>query len=125
LPEAEHEELTRLVREWRSDWFGAGTRAALTYRRTEAGIVVDDTRSGRERPRSYTLLGLDADLYEAFSSAPRTPAQACAALSSERPGMDPDEESIASACDDLCEAGLMIGEGGKYLSLAIPAERGL
>jgi len=122
LPEATHEEMNGLVRDWRASWYGDGPRASLTYRRTDSDIVVSDTRFARVGPRSYTLLGPVADIYDAFSSAPRTPAQACAALSSDCPGLRPDAESVEAACDDLCDAGLMIADGGKYLSLAIPAD---
>jgi hypothetical protein len=65
---------------------------------------------------------LEADVYEAFSTGPRTPAQVCATLATDNSCRHPDEESVLSTCDDLCDAGLMIGEGGKYLSLALPAE---
>jgi hypothetical protein len=36
--------------------------------------------------------------------------------------MEADEDDIAMACYALCETGLMIGEAGTYLSLAIPAD---
>jgi hypothetical protein len=94
----------------------------MDYRRAESDLVIRDTRFGLERPRLCTLRGLDADVYEACSPAPRTPAQIRAALGSECPGSGPDEASLAAICDTLCEAGLMIGEAGKTLSLAIPAD---
>jgi ribosomal peptide maturation radical SAM protein 1 len=121
LPEETHRELKSLVARWRHEWNG-GNRPTLTYRRAGSDILIDDTRNGRESCRSYTLSDRDADLYEAFSSAPRTPAQVCAALASEGSGREIAEECVRSICDDLCDGGLMIGEAGKYLSLAIPAD---
>ena len=38
------------------------------------------------------------------------------------PTCSPFEDSIAIVCDAFCETGLVIGEAGKYLSLAIPAD---
>ena len=46
-------------------------------------------------------------------------------MSPERVGFEPDEEFVRSACDDLCDAGLMLADGDKYLSLALPADPGL
>jgi hypothetical protein len=43
-------------------------------------------------------------------------------LSSECPGSEWDEALVEAACEAFCEVGLMIGEAGKYLSLALPAE---
>jgi ribosomal peptide maturation radical SAM protein 1 len=121
VPEDAHEQTQQFVCQWRRDWY-TGRRASLTYRRVETDLLLQDTRWQSDQPRSYTLPDVDADIYEAFSSGPRTVAQVCAALASERPDLKPDEETIAATCDDLCDAGLMIGEGGKYLSLALPAD---
>jgi ribosomal peptide maturation radical SAM protein 1 len=119
LPEEVHAETREFVHTWWGLW--KDHEPALTYRRTDSDIVIDDTRLG-PTTRSYSLFGQEADIYEAFDSAPRTPAQVVAALASRRPDLHLDEESVRAACDDFCEAGLMIAEAGKYLSLAIPAE---
>jgi len=121
LPEEAHREMHEFTAQWRHQWY-TGQRASLTFSRNGLEILIEDTRFGLDRPRSYALGGLDAQVYEACSTTPRTAAQMRSAQSAESPGIDADEQSVIAACDDLCEAGLMIGEGGKYLSLAIPAE---
>jgi ribosomal peptide maturation radical SAM protein 1 len=121
VPEKSFRETQDFVARWRLDWY-SGRRAALTYSRTDAGLAITDTRFDRNAPRTYTLSELDGDIYEAFGSAPRTPAQVCAALGSGSSGTEFDEDTIAATCEYLCDAGLMIGEAGKFLSLATPAE---
>jgi ribosomal peptide maturation radical SAM protein 1 len=124
LPEEAQAETEEFVSTWQALWESGEPQPALTYNRTNSDVIVDDTRSGQSLHRSFTLSGPDANVYEAFAAAPRTPAQACATLASECPGAELDEEAVTAICDDLCEAGLMIGESGKYLSLAIPADPG-
>jgi ribosomal peptide maturation radical SAM protein 1 len=99
-----------------------GICPSLTYRCVSSGIEIEDTRLGPDARRSYSLAGPDAAVYEACSSAPRSPGQVCAALSSASPSAALDVDSVDSVCEGLCEAGLMIGEAGRYLSLAIPAD---
>jgi ribosomal peptide maturation radical SAM protein 1 len=123
VPEEAYDETRRFVMDWRQAW-SVTPRAALTYRRTDSGMVIHDTRGGTD-PRTFTLYDSDADIYEAFSSAPRSPVQVAEMLSSARPELDVDVETAASACDSFCEAGLMIRDSGKFLSLAMPAEPGL
>jgi len=121
VAEETHQERRKLVNDWKYE-FSYGRRPVLNYRRAESEVVLYDTRSGPDRARSYTLQGLDAAVFEALSSAPRTPGQACSAIMAEWPGLDADEASVTDICEDFCDAGLMIGEGGKYLSLALPEE---
>jgi ribosomal peptide maturation radical SAM protein 1 len=121
VPKETHQETKNFIRLWGDDWLDK-RRVSLTYRRTGSDILIQDTRFGPDEHRSYTLFGSDADIYEAFSEAPRTPAQAHAILASECPDLELDEEIFAAACDAFCDHGLMIGEAGKYLSLAIPAD---
>jgi ribosomal peptide maturation radical SAM protein 1 len=122
LPEAAQDETREFIGAWLGLWDGSRPAPSLTYRRTGTDIVIDDTRAGANRQTSFTISDEDADIYEAFGNLPRTPAQACAALASASPSLQLDEETVAAACETFCDAGLMIGEGGKYLSLAIPAD---
>jgi ribosomal peptide maturation radical SAM protein 1 len=114
-----HRQANDLIIPWAVEW-QSDRRPVLTYRRTNSDIVVDDTRSGRST--SFTLVGPDADIYEAFSAAPRTPGQVCATLSTDCAGIVPDEQSVRDACDAFCDSGLMIEDADKYLCLAIPAD---
>jgi ribosomal peptide maturation radical SAM protein 1 len=120
LPDEAHTETRAAVMSWQDAWY-SGRRPTLTYRRSGSDITIQDTRFGNSNPRSYTLPEPDADIYEAFSSDPRTPAQACATLASVC-SSDLDVDTVTATCDGLCDAGLMIFEAGKYLSLAIPAD---
>jgi ribosomal peptide maturation radical SAM protein 1 len=122
LPAEALHETNEFVENWSYEWQHGAERPKLEYRRVGSDIVIHDTRIGLDHPKPYAILGSDADIYEAFISNPRTAAQVCRSLSCECPGMPPDEESIETTCESFCEAGLMIGEAGKYLSLALPAE---
>jgi hypothetical protein len=124
LPEEAHYETREILKRLVAA-FESPERPMLTYRRRGSDLLIVDTRFNRDRPGSYTLQGSDADAYEVFSAAPQTPAQVCATLATNNPGLLPDEESVAATCAGLCDAGLMIGDGGKYLSLALPAEPNL
>jgi ribosomal peptide maturation radical SAM protein 1 len=121
LPTDAYREAREFIATW-NDLFWSDQRPSLTYRRVESGVFICDTRAGTNQPRTYTIAGLEAEIYEALSSAPRSPAQVCGMLRAGIPSLAPSEETVAGVCNDLCDAGLMIGEAGKYLSLAIPAE---
>jgi ribosomal peptide maturation radical SAM protein 1 len=121
VPEEAYQEMIRYVLGWRADWF-FGRRATLTYRIVDSDIVIEDGRPGWSGPRSLRLSGMEARIYEDLISAPQSPAQVRARLEAQCPESAPDDDGIAEACDELCEAGLMIREGNKYLSLALPAE---
>jgi ribosomal peptide maturation radical SAM protein 1 len=114
-----HRQASELIATWFGGWYDGG-RASLTYRRCGSELMVEDTRF--DRTARYTLIEQDADIYEAFGAAPRSPAQVYASLSSELGPMAPDEETVRGACDVFCDMGLMIEDAGKYLSLAIPAD---
>jgi ribosomal peptide maturation radical SAM protein 1 len=123
-PREAHDEARAVIAAWRERYYGA-SRPALTYRREDGDILICDTRSRPDKPRSFALSGLEADIYEACISAPRARAHVCAMLSSQCPGLEIDEDTVSSVCESLCDAGLMIFDAGKCLSLALPAESGL
>jgi ribosomal peptide maturation radical SAM protein 1 len=119
LPQAAHKDTFEHVGSWNMLW-NCGCRPSLSYRRNGKELIISDSRYTPGQSHTYTLLDLDADVYEACSSAAHTPAQVCAALSAQCPESQPDMESVATACEALCESGLMVGEEGKFLSLAVP-----
>ena len=59
--------------------------------------------------------------YEFCSETMRTPAQVLGHLQGAGLGSDLCIELVAARLDNLCRQGLMVGEDGQYLSLALPA----
>lgn len=119
VPEEEFRETIDAVDRWKTGFF-SGCRPWLNYRWTEGKLRILDTRKEGTEIRTHTFARPDADVYEAFSAAPYSPAQVSARLAASASEFGLDEESIASTCDTFCDMGLMLGENGKYLSLAIP-----
>jgi len=109
LPESAHAETRAWVRQWQERW-KSGRWPALFYRRMGDGLTVEDYRDGCEA-RQYTLPATHALIYEYCSEAIRAESQV-----RELAGW-----SAGDILAELCELGLMLGEEGRYLSLAIPA----
>lgn len=119
VSEGAHQETVNAVAEWRRSWESAD-RHTLSYRRTGAGILIDYNR-GPERRGTYQLSGAPAALYEHCVETPRTVAQLSAHLSQIPGERKYEDEEIREAMDEFCEARLMLSEGGKYFSLALPS----
>jgi hypothetical protein len=119
VPEDQFSQLREFIERWRSQYIAR--RPWLTYRWSEDSVRIFDTRNAEGAPRTYALERPDGVVYEAFSSAPSSPAQVSARLAATDGCLDLDEDTVATTCEALCEVGLMIGEDGKYLSLALPS----
>jgi hypothetical protein len=110
LPDEAHAPTQAWIGEWqrRSD-------DALTYRRAGEAIFVDDAR-GDAPQHTHAFHGPLARAYEACCDTMRTPRQVAAQL-----GAGYDESGLRAALDGFCDAGLMVAEADRYLSLALPA----
>ena len=116
------EPLLAFLRTWRERWQSDG-RDALSYRRVPDGILIDDQRSLRPGGAIDTCRvdGVCADIYEACSESMRDVDQVVALLRAKGAREQvPLPDSVLRALDTFCERGLMVGENGSYLSLAIP-----
>jgi hypothetical protein len=79
--------------------------------------ILDNRNPSAERGvRAYYLRRPLGTLYEACSDEPIRVSRLM-----EKLNLDIPEEDIREALDKFCERGLMIKEGDRYLSLALPA----
>jgi hypothetical protein len=118
LPPSAHEPTHRWIAEWRARW-AAKQRDTLTYRRAADAVFVDDGRHDVRGVRTYAFEGHVARVYEYCSDTMRTTAQITEQLS-ERDGRDCSQKEVSRALAEFCDAGLMVHENGRYLSLALP-----
>jgi ribosomal peptide maturation radical SAM protein 1 len=116
--EEAHRQTRACVDEWQRRW-QSGRRDTLVYRRTPHAVLIDDRR-GPGQGRLHTCRGPWALAYEFCSETMRTAAQVAEHLGAAPDGFGVSEETIAAALEDFCRKGLMLGEDGQYLSLALP-----
>ncbi len=119
LPEEAHQETIAWVEEWRRRW-NSEHPDSLFYRRTREGLFIDDDR-GPERRGTYAFEGALALIYEFCGETLRSVGQAVEHLECALDGQRLPEEEVRAALEEFCRLGLMLGEEGKYLSLALPA----
>jgi ribosomal peptide maturation radical SAM protein 1 len=119
LPDDVHVETQRLVGEWQERW-KSHQMHTMQFRRTPDCLFVD-VDCGPERRGTYSFEGALAALYEYCSETFRSVAQATEHLHGLPEGKDASEEDVAWALEEFCRRDLMVGEDGKYLSLALPA----
>jgi len=110
-----------LIIAWRARWSDPATRPTLTYRKLPGGLLVEDRR-GSEDMVSYALGGVLGHVYERCSDTARSLGQLAGDIAS-LTGERPDEEDLQGALETLSDTGLMIGEDGLYLSLALPSNQ--
>ena len=98
-----------------------GHTDSLHVRRIPDGILIADRRR-------YTPAGewsFEADLamiYQHCMDTMRDAASVRQHLEEHWRGSTPTEARVSWALEEFCERGLMVGEGGDYLSLALPVE---
>ena len=114
-------QLYEAVQHWRSAARGPGLPPTLTMRRGPGFAVLTDTRSGDIR--RATLRGWRASAYELCGVTALSPDRVVARLAGEG-----GEEVDAAAVDRFLQAcvtqRLAVSEGGRYLTLALPARPG-
>jgi ribosomal peptide maturation radical SAM protein 1 len=93
---------------------------SLLYQRLPGRLVLIDRRA--TEPKRAVLSGWQADAYEACGDAPRSARKVCEAVRS--PGDDLTEAQVTSFFKACCRSGVMVGEDGTYLSLALPENPG-
>lgn len=119
VPEEVHARTDEYVAQWQKTW-DSDARHTLRYRRTSDGILIDFKR-GAESAGTWSLSGALALLYEFCGETMHTAEQAAEHLLNSPGQYRIDVQDIRETFDEFCHAGLMAGEDGKYLSLAIPA----
>jgi ribosomal peptide maturation radical SAM protein 1 len=106
----------RAMQEWRDRWT-APRLPVLVYQRAPDWIQVIDRRDP-DAPQVHAFHGLDAAVYELCSDTDHTASRVHAMLRSD--GVNVDGVEVERALERFCELGLMVGENGCYLSLALP-----
>ena len=104
------------IERWRASWH-SGAPDGLTYRRTMDTIFIDDGRQAVERG-THTFHGPMALIYEFCGETMRGVRQVLEHL--DEAGYRFPKEEVQAALDTFCRQGLMLEEGGQYLSLALP-----
>jgi ribosomal peptide maturation radical SAM protein 1 len=117
VPDAVHLETQALVAQWKVAWHSS-TPPTLTYRRLPDALLVDDNRG--PAPGTQVFHGPMALIYEYCSPTMHT-ASSVAAHLEQRTGVCYPEAEVTGALDEFCRRGIMVGEGGQYLALALPA----
>lgn len=117
IPEERHDELHRVVEEWKDAW-KTGPKPELIYQRAPDWIQIIDRRTSDVA--AYSFDGLDAIIYECCSETDRTEAQLCQELETNK-GSSIDAKAVHAAVKKFCDLGLMLEENRRFLSLALPA----
>ena len=81
--------------------------------------MIDYTRGDKQG--TYTLSEAPALMYEYCSDTMRSVDDVAAYLRACDAGYDYDEDDVSDSLDDFCRARLMVGDAGRYLSLALPS----
>ena len=114
-----HRETGEAVRVWKERW-DSDHPATLSYRRTLGGILIDDNRSP-QGGLTYTFDGPLALLYESCGDTMRTVPQIAERLAAS--GVPIKDEDVRANLEEFCRRGLILEEEGRFLSLALPANR--
>lgn len=116
-----YERLGKAVAGWQARW-AATPRPALRYVRGPGWIAIHDTRG--DVPQRFTMRGWRAEVYQYCGDKAHSAPRIAAALAS-LGGHDASAEDIGRFLETCVSRRLMVGEKGRYLSVALPApERG-
>jgi len=118
IPEQGHHDLFAQLEEWKACWT-KHPRPTLMYRRGPGWIEVYDRRG--DEPISHKLEGIEASIYDFCCETDHSLEAVHRAMRTEHPfsSLAETEETLHK----LCGMGLMVGENGHYLSLALPLNR--
>jgi ribosomal peptide maturation radical SAM protein 1 len=120
IPASCHAATQAWVAHWNDLWT-LDRRPTLSYRRTPSSLFVDFDR-GPESKGTYVLSGPTAVMYEFCGDIVRSPWSVRRHLLDVL-GEDFPESEVREALNTFCDARLMLSEGDKFLSLAIPANQ--
>jgi ribosomal peptide maturation radical SAM protein 1 len=119
LPAGVHAPMLEWHKEWTRRW-ESDQPDSLVYRRAPDTVLIDDAR-GPDRHGTYAFHGPLAEMYDFCSETMRTAAQIQEHLRRRYSGTEAAEDDVRWALEEFCQRELMLGEDGRYLSLALPA----
>jgi ribosomal peptide maturation radical SAM protein 1 len=111
VPEEALQDVHLGIDRWQKRWTESSKRPVLVYQRAPDWIQIVDQRDAEET-EVHSFQGLAAAAYELCGDT-GTPARVASELGAEA-------EEVERALRTYCDLGLMIEEGGRYLSLALP-----
>jgi ribosomal peptide maturation radical SAM protein 1 len=114
------DETARFVAHWQELW-RRPVRPSLTFRRIPRGVLVDRD-DGTGARRTTTLTGAPAEMFLCCGDRPQAVRTVTAHLL-ETTGEAFAPEDVRETLAAFCDAGLMVGEGDRFLSLPLPANR--
>ena len=117
LPDSAFAETDRLAEAWRIAW-KRDRKPSLTFWATVGFLQIEDLRNPFE-PGSYTFEDPLASIYTSLSDRPLTAERVKEMLSLPWP-----TEEIEAALEEFCARGLMMRDGHRFLSLALPSSGG-
>lgn len=103
--------------DWQDSW-KAGRRPILVYRRAPDWIQIMDKRR-MDAPAAHAFSGWEAAAYEICGETDRTPKRVVTMLAEQ--GHEIPLDDVQALLARFCDTGLMVEDGGHYLSLALPA----
>jgi ribosomal peptide maturation radical SAM protein 1 len=121
VPAETHLPTGDFLNEWQESW-DSDERHALTYRRTSDGLLID-YKWGADKQGTYSLFGPLALIYEFCVETTHTVDQVVRHLQNSIGDSKFSAAEVQDVTDEFCSANLMLSEDGKYLSLALPANR--
>jgi ribosomal peptide maturation radical SAM protein 1 len=111
-------ETARWVAHWQKLW-AQPVHPSLTFRRIPRGVLVDRDDGAGSR-RTVTLSGAPAEMLLCCSDRPQA-VRAVTAHLLETTGEAFSPDDVYETLETFCDAGLMVGEAGRFLSLPLPA----
>jgi ribosomal peptide maturation radical SAM protein 1 len=117
VPMSAHEETVDYIEDWRRRW-ESDRPPFLSYQRGAGRLTFTDGR-GTGSPRIYRFGELAARIYECCAPTPRG-ASGVVRWLGEAHGIEADETAVLETLDEFRAFGLVLEEGGFYLSLAVP-----
>jgi ribosomal peptide maturation radical SAM protein 1 len=111
--------LSAAVEDWRQHWSSDRTPPTLAYQRGPNWLAIHDTRG--PKPRRITLDGWQALAYEHCADKAHTAARVREHLVTR--SVEVTEQQATAFLESAVAERLMVGEDGKYLSLALPRNR--
>jgi ribosomal peptide maturation radical SAM protein 1 len=112
-------EIDALIGQWRTRWADGTPTDSLRCARTPSTLTITDTR-GRQKPLVYHVHGPTAHIYESCMETHRSVDDVVGGLAEEFPAATLTRAEVQRALEKYRTAGLMVGEGDRYLSLALP-----
>lgn len=119
VPQTEHQELSRQIEEWKAAW-KKRPRPELAYQRAPDWVQVMDRRT--ETVAVHAFRGQEAEIFQFCSDTDRGLSSILQHLAGGEEGTV-DAEEVQAALDKFCDLGLMLREGNRYLSLALPVNQ--